>query len=312
MAFHSGQQSVDANCNATFRDLIGGHMADHGFTLVDTWTSSTITCKVYKSAAADNGEVDFYVGLYTASDTQTALYLILSEGYDVANHKFKQFVPPTPTTAAGYIPESTNYCYNDSVGQLPNAAVIYRPPINIASFAFNWWLSVNSKRVIIGTRVQGSDYAIYAGLVDNQIDETLFSASSVALWYGHLLNSTKGSTDSGPQAAGGGMTREPGQTVANGGNWATTIVSSHWWWPVVDSAPTYDSIWHPANAAFRVPLFASREQAYYPRALLPADVVAVPKQSQQNTNGDTITLDGVTYRCMKYGSIASFYVDTTA
>lgn len=97
MAF-SYNTATDA---ATYMAGIAGWLPSQtGWSLEAQWTSGTTVCDVYKSAAATNGNVDFYVYVMRQTTSTTLIHFLLSEAYD-DGAKTATYIMQATNNAAG-------------------------------------------------------------------------------------------------------------------------------------------------------------------------------------------------------------------
>lgn len=97
MAF-SYNTATDAETYMT--GIAGWLPSQTGWSLEAQWTSGTTVCDVYKSAAATNGNIDFYVYVMRQTSSTTLIHFLLSEAYD-DGAKTATYIMQAGNTAAG-------------------------------------------------------------------------------------------------------------------------------------------------------------------------------------------------------------------
>ncbi len=296
MAYKTDTQGTEANCAKVFSDMLVAYMAAHGWSAVETYTTGTQVAEVMKSASGDNGGVDYYVVIHRAADNSASLRLCLGETYDTGDHKLGKYVPHSTNAA----PEATTFTW-DSSGQVPNTANMAANKIDgceliIAAAGFSYWISCNAKRLIVATRIVTSDFQVYAGMVENMLDETDHPSSAVALLLGTLgMNGNAGYPPSDYRNLTG-MTREPGQASSDTPNFAIGCQTFNlaFGWPSLAGVNSANSIYDPDRyIATRIFGRSARGAVYTPRFLLPADCIAVPRPD--SVHGDTVSIGAKTY-----------------
>jgi hypothetical protein len=303
MSYTTNTQGSDSNCAATFLNTLSGIItAVPGWSLVETWTNSAKTAKVWKSAAAQNGGVDFYVVAYASAAGATSITFAICEAYDAANHKLQKYAP---SSGSGITVSTADNTVTDSAGVTPDSSTAYQSPITIDTGGFTYWVSVSAKRIVVATRVSTTDYGIFAGMCDNMLSTTDFPYSAVCLGVGHPLGVSSLTNNTVATTTGFAMTREPGAPSAATGNFAAVMLSStvSWaLWPNLAGA-TSDWPYKTGPLGGRKPLYSSRNASnqYIPRALLPVDIICVPRLTTA-VNGDTISYGGKTYVRMCSGT----------
>jgi hypothetical protein len=270
-----------------------------GFTFVEQWTSANITARVYKSPAASNTQgADWYLSVYRASDSNTQLQFSVAEVWDTGTKKFRNYAPSTTSLT----PVAVTFAVNDATGVLPNG-VISRPGPTLSTAGFQYWLSANPNRVVLGTRVSVTDYGIYAGLYDDLWNTTI---SPFPLAVVDLAGANAQSF------IGGSATREPNQAgvaVANFGVQIPTVLLAVTpaWTPMIAGEIYTGSL---KQIPSRVLLTSARAgglgQLQGMRGLL-KDMVATPTAA---ANGDTLAVTdsaGATASYVKIGGGSTIY-----
>jgi hypothetical protein len=312
MSYTTNTQGSDSNCATTFLGTLSGLItAVSGWSLVETWSSSGKTAKVWKSAAAQNGGVDFYVVAYASAAGATTITFAICEAYDSVNHKLQKYAP---ASGASITVSTSDNTVTDATGVLPDSATAYQSPLTIDTGGFTYWVSVSAKRIVVATRVSSTDYGIFAGMCDNLLNTTDLPYSSVCLGVGATTGTTL-TNNASASTTGFSMTREPGAPSAATGNFAVVPMpstSGTALWPNLAGA-TVDWAYKPGPLGGRKPLYSSRNAStlYIPRALLPVDIICVPRLATA-VNGDTISYGGKTYVRMCAGTTAGLlFVDNS-
>ena len=176
-----------------------------------TWANQgPMTINAYKSPAASNSfGSDWYLLVYRATDTSTACYFGVAEILDTVTGKVRNYAP-----AAGYsgVPAATTFAVNDTVGLPPFST--RQIAITISAAGFQYWVSANPNRVVVGARVASTNYKMYAGLYDDILSSTI---SPFPLIVTDLLVSSSAGNGSGS------ATREPNTTTSNTGNFGVNV-----------------------------------------------------------------------------------------
>ncbi len=79
-----------------------------GWSLEAQWTSGTTVCDVYKSAAATNGNIDFYVYVMRQTSSTTLIHFLLSEAYDNSAKTATYIMQAENNTAGSYAAYTTD------------------------------------------------------------------------------------------------------------------------------------------------------------------------------------------------------------
>jgi hypothetical protein len=304
MSYTTNTQGSDSNCATTFLGTLSGIItAVSGWSLVETWTSGNETAKIWKSAAAQNGGVDFYVVAYAATAGATSITFAICEAYDAVNHKLQKYAP---ASGSGITVSTTDNTVTNATGVLPDSATAYQSPVTINSSGFTYWVSASAKRIVVATRVGTSDYGVFAGMCDNLLSTTDFPYSSVCLGVGYTGGNTSLTNNASASATYFSMTREPGAPAAATGNFASVLLSAttdYALWPILLGISSYDWPYKPGILGGRRAIYSSRNASYQyiPRALLPVDIITVPRLTTA-VNGDTISYGGKTYVRMCRGT----------
>lgn len=308
MAYVTGTASASAVPAKDFMvNVLHGNLTANGFTYVEEVVSSTVTARVYLSPSASNGLIDWYLIVMRASDGAGTVQFSVCELYNSTTHLAKAYIPVTGAS----VPNAADlYRVNDATGiNLASGTGSYsRHLITITTTTFSYWLSINSGRVVIATRVGATDYQVYCGLADNILPTATLPSASVQLISTNLLENV---STSGPSQ--GGCTREPGQTASVAQNWTANIRSGYGnatlFGFVSPSVDVYTSRQYAASLAF----FTARGTSTTPRGLLRGIVVFVPAGA---VAGDTATLTDLsgttkTYTCVG-GASNPVWVDQAA
>lgn len=168
------------------------------------------TMVVYKSPSASNASgSDWYLVLYRTSDTATVVYFSVAEVWDPTRKMVRNYAPSASST-----PAAGTFAVNDTVGVAPYSTTLRQVSVSISAAGFQYWVSANTKRVIITTRVGASAYMIYAGLYDDLLAPALSP-------YPLIVSSFTASASTGTGT--GSATREPNTTTNSGYNFFVNL-----------------------------------------------------------------------------------------
>ena len=314
MAFVSGTMAYDGTTMCqTFIDTLSTSMLANGYTLVETYTSSGYG-KVWKSALANNTMCDFYITAWASGVNTGPVYFGVAEDYDAGTHALKKYAPYAGATYVPNYNTSVPYDYTvaNAAGALLTANTTYEGvPLTVDYYSYQYWFSINPKRVHICTRVGLSDYGVYVGQGENLISPVDHPSSAVCLLVS--LSGASGRTlNSNPYTTGTSFTREPGQTSTGNGNWGGAICNALTW-PYYSGHDSLDWRYKPGFNMARIPVHSNTDPSalYVPRALLLAGHLHSPRAA--GVNGDTISLGGKTYVHMTLGYPGTYhcYVDNS-
>jgi hypothetical protein len=246
--------------------------------------------------------MDFYVVGYVYLPGDTNVYFAICEAYDAVNHKLQKYAP---SSGASITVSATDNTVTDATGVTPDSSTPYQASITISTTGFTYWVSVSAKRIVVATRVGTNDYGIFAGMCDNLLSTTDFPYSSVCLGAGRV-NASSLTNNAPASSTYFAMTREPGAPAAAAGNFAAYLLASsadYSLWPIIPGISSYDWPYKPGILGGRKAIYSSRNPSnlYIPRALLPVDIISVPRLTTA-VNGDTISYGGKTYVRMGYGT----------
>lgn len=299
MAYQTGTIN-NANGAKTLMDTLDTLIVANGYTLVETWTSSTKTANVYQGSS---GGVTFYVSIYRASDAATTIGFCVGEVYDSVNHRMKDYVPANWNGSAidagdNTVTDTTGKALDGSTGGL------WLPTLPSPASAFTYWASINAKRIHIAVRVGTTDNFIIAGTAENCINTTDLPNAATCV----MLSSagTTKSTNTAPQNSFTGFTREPGKSgTAATVDFAGSLTADAF--PLIGSnAANNDDVYKSGFLAGRAYVTRNRCLAHIPHALL-WDTICIP-HAASSVNGDTSTIGAKTYVRMGMAGY-HFFVD---
>jgi hypothetical protein len=302
MAYSTGTIPVTANPAKDMMDALHPLITGNGYTFVEDFTSGAELIKVYKSSAASNGVADFYLYVRRTADTASAVTFTVSEAWDATGKKVQKYIPST----AGTPNAAANYTVNDPTGKTPTdisgTGIVYIT-VTIAtagSNAFNYWVSVNASRLVVAVRIVSTDAAVYAGLCDEVMPNTVGGSGMQLGAFRMLEQAVSAGTAGGTNA---GCTREPNQTSGPTTNFATPILDAPQWGYAGGGLDVYTNRYYAARA-----VVGSNRGAGSPRGLLKG--VIITKASGQ-VNGDTVTYGSSVYTKMS-SSTGTLYADQGA
>lgn len=246
MTFYSGLLAPSLTPAADYMAVLETALLAEGFTLEATLGSGTVTVKVYKSAQAVNGVMDWYLYVRRPSNsyTTTNITLLASESFDGTNATNvvcgTQSVIPNGSWATGAsIAIGTTVTGMYSVLSMP----VHRSGLE-------YWHSVNPQRVIVAARhhALSSDDAGYAGLFD----------SMVPGWTGPDLTVCRFVAGSQSSVSYGSTSRDPFQTLAHAYNFFVYTAQTS---PNGPSMNTSVDAYLGRSMAAPTPIYASRSAA---------------------------------------------------
>ena len=137
-----------------------------GWTYVEE-VVATNTARVYKSAVADNGSADVYLLALRNADAGTGVYYVLGEGWNTSTKRLTGYVY-IPSSGSSISLDATGR-FNDATGQLVSALYsnTYGRFTSVNASGYSYWISVTTKRLLVGSRVGATDNVVYAGFYDN-------------------------------------------------------------------------------------------------------------------------------------------------
>jgi hypothetical protein len=268
MSYTAALQAADASPGATFMTALNTILVAAGFTAVETWTSSTNTAIIYKSPAGSNSfGSDWYLNVLRTSDAATSVSFGIAEAWNTGTKKFTNYGP----TSGTFTPTSV-FAVNDATGVLPTGAMAQRS-VTLSTAGFQYWVSANVNRVVVGARVGIADTAVYAGLYDDVLPIAL---SPFPLAMINLASASTGTT-----------TREPGATISTNNAFGVATQTNFAWSVVYGSGlDVYQGKYIPARTC----LWSSRVSAGSANGMrgLLKDMVQCPITAA--VNGDTMTV----------------------
>lgn len=182
MALTQGTRGSNANAALDLYSVFAALLAVvPGWSEVDNFVTGTVTWRVWKSAAAQNGKGDFFVGFAYATTGATTLYLYAFERYDPVNHAFGAPCLQN-TSAAGtwnlsqnsdgtYGPSGTPFALTASLGSplgnnAQTAAGRFGAQLQASTTSYEYVAVVSAKTITGGTLISGTYSAARAGLFE--------------------------------------------------------------------------------------------------------------------------------------------------
>ena len=262
MPFTSGTQGADANCAQTFMATLDTALLAAGYVFVEEVGTGDVA-RVYRSPAGLNvSGYDWFLFVRRTAANSTTVSFTISEQYNSSTHLVFYYA----TSLTGRIPVADG-SFSDPAGKSPVAASTFKyRTITVSTSSFAYYISATPNRLAVGTRVVTSNYAAYAGLMDDWYQTPLTYPPVVVC---AMETETSGTSI-------GGVTREPGITTNPAGNDNFCVNRVQSWGPVTNPDP-YSAGKALMNRAY------VRAQA--PRGLL-RDVWMVP---MLGVNGDTVS-----------------------
>ena len=269
-----------------------------GFTLVASdLVSTSYTTRVYKSAQADNGVVDWYLLVgYTTANPST-LWFSVAEGFSGTSATHVANWVTTPNSALtldsqGYL--AANALEDLTQNWVSGAATNMNYPVSSSN---SYWISATPRRVVIGLRNGTTDIYRYLGLY-----ETMLGSSVDPL---PLVIVDPAATSSG------GSCREPGVTSAGAYNGGLLVVLTQYFSGSNSGAGftlqnPYTKSWHMQKVLVSSP---SSARGYGLRGVA-FDVMTAGMPISGTAMGDTISVSGKTYVLFKGTLNVMCFVDT--
>lgn len=229
---------------------------------------------------------DFHIQLARRVDGTGTVYLYAFEAYDALNNKAIR--PCVPT--AGSLAINANGSHGDeTLGFTLDSGTLVNAQLLLVNTGFDYYIQVSNNRLCVATKYSTTDTAVYVGLF-----ESLMAADPFPLCIlGTSGNESAFTTDAG-------VSRHPNKTTTEANNF---VFRMGLWETPVGNAETGD-IFHNAAVASRALLrhIDTLPATYGVARGLLHDTLLLPDGGTASRNGDTITVNGATYRKYKFGT----------
>lgn len=266
--------SLTANVALDMVNALEGLMPAVGWTLVDTVTLNG-TYRVWQNPAANNQSgVDFYVTLFRANDVNTAINVLLHEGYDLANKQISGYAPEQIVNAV-----APNFTTASSPTVTLDSAAVHRFQI-VGANGNTYFMTAGRNRI---TWAISNNPGGMAGAIDSLIEAP---AVDTCLVLGSFHNAV------------GRTTREPwavsGASTSSGNQYFHVFPTS--WGPATLDAYTNkvmpgNIVWHGRTAAANVNFRRGTIHDMWIgptngplAAAVPGDTVEVPREDGLTTD----------------------------